>query len=243
MTIDSAIETNHDPQELQKFGQQASHWWDPQGPMWTLHAINPIRSQYIDSFINVAERHLLDIGCGAGLLAESMAYRGAKVTGIDLNQQVLQVAAEHAQSNNLAIDYQLSSAESFADTNHSNQDVIVCMEMLEHVPDPKAIIQACARILKPGGYLFLSTINRRPKAFLQAIVAAEYLMNLIPKGTHEYDRLIKPSELAQWCRSADLDVLNMKGLTYNPISKNFRLSNSTDVNYFMVTQKPIPAAN
>ena len=234
---DTMSASNRDDAELDKFSKQAKEWWDPKGPLWTLHKINPLRSSFIDSIVNVAEKKLLDVGCGAGLLSEAMAYRGADVTGLDLSSSVLAAARQHAQISNLSIEYVEKPVETFAAENAESYDVITCMEMLEHVPDPSSIVKSVAQTLKPGGYAFFSTLNRKPMAFLQAILGAEYIMGMVPKGTHTYEKFIQPSELAGWCRAQDLQLLKMKGLGYNPLTKNFSLNNKTDVNYMIAVQK------
>lgn len=228
---------NRDQAELNKFSQQASYWWDPKGPLWTLHAINPLRCGFIDSHVNVAEQKLLDVGCGAGLLSEAMAYRGAQVTGLDLSPQVLAAARTHSQASELTIQYIEQSVETFATQNPGSQDVVTCMEMLEHVPDPAAIIEAIGHILKPGGYGFFSTLNRQPSAFFQAILGAEYLLGIVPKGTHSYEKFIKPAELSAWCRSAEMELLDIRGLGYNPLFKSFSLTQKTNVNYLLAVRK------
>ena len=232
---------NVDPAEIAKFEKLASRWWDKKGDMKALHDINPLRANYIDKRANVAEKQLLDVGCGAGILSEGLAQRGANVTGIDMGQEPLQVAKLHLYESELAINYQQSTAEDLASKVENGDqnafDVITCMEMLEHVPDPKSVIQACADMCKPGGDVFFSTINRNPKSFAFAIVGAEYLLNLVPKGTHAYEKLIKPSELAQMARKAGLVVEDMAGMEYNPLTKTYFLSDDTSVNYLMHTRK------
>ena len=229
---------NIDANEIAKFQALANRWWDKSGDMKALHDINPLRANYIDELAKVAEKKLLDVGCGAGILSEALAHRGAKVSGIDMGSEIIDVAKLHLHESGLDIDYQLSTAESLASQNKAGFDVICCMEMLEHVPDPASVIKACADLCKPGGDLFFSTINRNVKSYLMAIVGAEYVLKLIPKGTHYYEKLIKPSELAQWLRGAGLQVENMKGMEYNPITKNYRLSDNTSVNYLLHARKP-----
>lgn len=228
---------NRDQNELDKFARQASQWWDPQGPLWTLHAINPLRCEFIDAHTHVAEKKLLDVGCGAGLLSEAMAYRGATVTGLDLSSAVLASARQHALKNQLDIQYIEQSIENFATHHQASQDVVTCMEMLEHVPDPRSIIQGIAQTLKPSGYGFFSTLNRQPSAFIQAIIGAEYILGIVPKGTHQYEKFIQPAELARWCREFQLQVIGIRGIGYNPLFKRFSLTQKTHVNYILAVQK------
>ncbi len=220
-------------EEIQKFNQLAYDWWDEQGPLKPLHALNPLRLQFITQQINLTGKQVLDIGCGGGILTESLALSGAIATGIDLAPDVLQVARDHAKGQHLMIDYQCISAEDFAQKHSSQFDVITCMELLEHVPEPAAIINACKQLLKPGGLLFLSTLNRNLKSFLLAIIGAEYILNLVPKGTHEYAKFITPAEMSRLLREHHFEIEKIRGMTYNPISKEFKLSNDCDVNYLM----------
>ena len=231
------MSSNADPTELDKFSALAREWWDPQGPMAPLHAINPLRMSFIEQYEDPEDLRVLDVGCGGGILTEALARAGASATGIDLAGDALRVASEHARAAGLDIDYREIPIETLADAEPGRYDVITCMEMLEHVPDPAAVIGACARLLKPGGRAYLSTLNRNPKSFLLAIVGAEHVLNLIPKGTHEYARFIKPSELAAWCRQAGLDVGAIKGLQYNPLTRTHKLGNDVDVNYLMRCEK------
>lgn len=232
--------SNMDPQEIAKFSRLASRWWDSAGECKPLHQMNPVRANYIDGHCPVAEQRLLDIGCGGGLLAEAMAQRGAWVTAIDLSPEALQVAQLHALESKLSIDYQLTSAEDLAAANPGGFNIVTCLEMLEHVPDPASVIKACAQLVAPGGGVFFSTLNRTAQAYGLAIVAAEYLMNLLPKGTHDYHKFIRPSELAGWCREAGLLVRDITGLSYNPITQTFRLTGrDVDVNYLLYCQKPL----
>lgn len=234
---------NVDAAEIAKFEALATRWWDPNSEFKPLHDFNPLRANWIDKYSPVAEKTLLDIGCGGGILSESMAHRGALVTGIDMGATPLEIARLHAMESGLDIDYQLSTAEKLAETlathNTPGFDIVACLEMLEHVPDPGSVIAACARLVKPGGHLYFSTINRNPKAFLFAIVGAEYVLNLLPKGTHSYANLIRPSELTSWVRAAGLQVNHMTGLVYNPLTKKYRLhANDVSVNYMIHATKP-----
>ena len=229
---------NVDPNEIRKFEELASRWWDKNSEFKPLHDINPLRVNWIDSLAPVAEKKVLDVGCGGGILAESLAQRGAQVTGIDIGDAPLGVAKLHQLESGLSIDYQKSTAEDFAKQHENAFDVVTCLEMLEHVPDPSSVVQACAKMVKPGGHVFFSTINRNPKSFLFAIIGAEYVLRLLPRGTHEYAKFIRPSELANWSREADLQVNQMTGLLFNPLTKKYRLSDSDmDVNFMISTQK------
>jgi 2-polyprenyl-6-hydroxyphenyl methylase/3-demethylubiquinone-9 3-methyltransferase len=229
---------NVDPNEIRKFEELASRWWDKNSEFKPLHDINPLRANWIDNIAPVAEKKVLDVGCGGGILAESLAQRGAQVTGIDMGDAPLGVAKLHQLESGLSIDYQKSTAEDFAKQHENAFDVVTCLEMLEHVPDPSSVVQACAKMVKPSGHVFFSTINRNPKSFLFAIIGAEYVLRLLPRGTHEYAKFIRPSELANWSREADLQVNQMTGLLFNPLTKKYRLSDSDmDVNYMISTQK------
>ena len=229
---------NVDPNEIRKFEELASRWWDKNSEFKPLHDINPLRANWIDNLAPVAEKKVLDVGCGGGILAESLAQRGAQVTGIDMGDAPLGVAKLHQLESGLSIDYQKSTAEDFAKQHENAFDVVTCLEMLEHVPDPSSVVQACAKMVKPGGHVFFSTINRNPKSFLFAIIGAEYVLRLLPRGTHEYAKFIRPSELANWSREADLQVNQMTGLLFNPLTKKYRLSDSDmNVNYMISTQK------
>ena len=233
-----ASTTNVDPNEIRKFEELASRWWDKNSEFKPLHDINPLRANWIDNIAPVAEKKVLDVGCGGGILSESLAQRGADVTGIDMGDAPLGVAKLHQLESGLSINYQKSTAEDFAKNHENTFDIVTCLEMLEHVPDPSSVINACAKMVKPGGAVFFSTINRNPKAFLLAIVGAEYLLRMLPRGTHEYGKFIRPSELANWSREAGLQVNQMTGLLYNPLTKNYKLSPSdVDVNYMISTQK------
>jgi 2-polyprenyl-6-hydroxyphenyl methylase/3-demethylubiquinone-9 3-methyltransferase len=225
-------EGNVDPAEIDKFQAIASRWWDRESEFKPLHEINPLRVDYIDRHAaGLADKRIVDIGCGGGILAEALARKGAQVTGIDLAELSLKVARLHLHESELDIDYQLISAEQFAEQNAAQFDVVTCLEMLEHVPDPGAIIDATARLLKPGGRLFLSTLNRNPKSFAFAILGAEYLLRILPRGTHQYRRFIKPSEIAARLRANDMRLLDLSGMSYNPLSKRYSLGRDIDVNY------------
>ena len=230
--------SNVDPQELSKFSDLAHRWWDPESEFRPLHQINPLRLNWIDSHAPLAGRRVVDIGCGGGILSESMAVRGASVLGIDLATKPLKVAQLHAmESGTGALTYREIAAEALALEQPGSFDTVTCMEMLEHVPDPASVVAACAALAKPGGWVFFSTINRNAKAFAFAIVAAEHVLKLLPRGTHEYARLIRPSELARWSREAGLDPVQARGLEYNPVSRRYRLSADTGVNYMVACRK------
>jgi len=224
---------NADPQELAKFSDLAHRWWDPNSEFRPLHEINPLRLDWIDSVARIAGKRVLDVGCGGGILAEAMARRGASVKGIDLADKPLKVAQLHRLESGVAVDYERIAAEQLAEREPAAFDVVTCMEMLEHVPEPASTVAACAALAKPGGHVFFSTINRNPKAYLFAIVGAEYVLRLLPKGTHDYARFIKPAELARHARSAALDVRDIIGMTYNPVTKVYSLGRDTDVNYLV----------
>tara|TARA_R110002110_G_scaffold110071_4_gene274466 strand:- start:89779 stop:90495 length:717 start_codon:yes stop_codon:yes gene_type:complete len=230
---------NVDPGEIAKFEALASRWWDRNSEFKPLHDINPLRANYIDEHSAVAGKTLLDVGCGGGILAESMAHRGARVTGIDMGEAPLAVARIHQLESGVDVDYRQTTAEDLATEQPGHYDVVCCLEMLEHVPDPAAIVAACAALAAPGGSLYFSTINRNPKAFAFAIVGAEYVLQLLPAGTHEYSKFIKPSELASWIRAAGLSLEGMTGLVYNPFSKQYRLHpRDVSVNYMVRAVKP-----
>lgn len=229
---------NADPNELQKFSDLAHRWWDPKSEFKPLHDINPLRLDWIDANVGLAGKKVLDVGCGGGLLSEGMAERGAQVTGIDLSEKALGVARLHLLESGRSVDYRHISAESLAAEMPGSFDVVTCLEMLEHVPDPASVVRACGELLKPGGWAFFSTIHRNPKAFLFAIVGAEYLLNLIPRGTHEYLKFIKPSELAASCRAAGLEWACTRGLHYNPLTRRYSLGHDTSVNYLAAVRKP-----
>ena len=224
---------NVDPAELEKFGQLAHRWWDPTSEFRPLHEINPLRVAWIDQHAQLAGKKVLDVGCGGGLLTEAMARLGAQVTGIDLSDKTLKIAQLHLLESKLPVTYAAASAEQFVVEHEAEFDALTCLEMLEHVPDPASTVDACARLVKPGGHVFFSTINRNPKAYLFAVIGAEYVLKLLPRGTHDYSRLIKPSELASWCRAAGLKPIEMIGMTYNPFSKRYRLGPDCDVNYLL----------
>jgi len=230
---------NVDPNEIRKFEELASRWWDKNSEFKPLHDINPLRANWIDNLAPVAEKKVLDVGCGGGILAEALAQRGAQVTGIDMGDAPLGVAKLHQLESGLSIDYQKSTAEDYAQQHESAFDIVTCLEMLEHVPDPSSVIKACADMVKPGGSVFFSTINRNPKSFLFAIVGAEYVLNLLPKGTHEYAKFIRPSEMATWIREAGLELDQMTGLVFNPFTKKYSLNErDVDVNYMLCVRKP-----
>ncbi len=228
---------NADPNEVQKFSELAHRWWDPASEFKPLHEINPLRLGWIDGKAGLAGKTVLDVGCGGGILAEGMASLGARVTGIDLSEKALSVARLHLFESGHGVDYRLISAEAFAEESPGHFDVVTCMEMLEHVPDPASTIAACARLVKPGGHVFFSTINRNPKAYALAIVGAEYVLNMLPRGTHEYEKFIKPSELSRYCRNAGLDMEELTGMSYNPLTRVYSLGRDTDVNYLMHTRR------
>ncbi len=228
---------NADELELQKFSTLAHRWWDPNSEFKPLHDINPLRLNYIDAHAKITGKKILDVGCGGGILSESMAVRGADVTGIDLGEKPLKVAKLHLLETGQKVDYRLIAAEELAVEQPEQFDVVTCMEMLEHVPDPASIVRACAQMVKPGGHLFFSTLNRNPKSYLFAIIGAEYLLNLLPRGTHDYTKFIKPSELARFCRDAGLAVNEIIGMHYNPLSKIYSLGPDTAVNYLLAARK------
>ena len=238
MTASTATNLNVDPAEIDKFSALASRWWDPDSEFKPLHAINPLRLDWILSYTgSLAGKQVLDVGCGGGILSESLAQSGADVTGIDLAERSLKIARLHSLESGVPVKYDMISAEDMADQHPERFDVVTCMEMLEHVPDPGSIIAACAKLVKPGGWVFFSTLNRNPKSFLFAIVGAEYLLRLIPKGTHSYEGFIKPSELISSARRSGLDALALKGLEYNPITEHYRLSGDTSVNYLLASRR------
>jgi 2-polyprenyl-6-hydroxyphenyl methylase/3-demethylubiquinone-9 3-methyltransferase len=224
---------NIDQGEIGKFDQLASRWWDPESEFRPLHEINPLRLNWINEQVTLTGKNIIDVGCGGGILAESMAALGARVTGIDMAPTPLQVARLHLKESGHDVDYRQSTAEDMAAQHAGEFDVVTCMEMLEHVPDPASVVNACARLVKPGGMVFMSTINRNPKSFVMAIVGAEYILNLLPKGTHEYAKFIRPSELSAWCRSAALETAEMTGMHYNPVTRRYSLGPGVDVNYLL----------
>jgi 2-polyprenyl-6-hydroxyphenyl methylase / 3-demethylubiquinone-9 3-methyltransferase len=230
---------NADPQELAKFGELAHRWWDAEGEFRPLHQINPLRLDWIDQQARLAGKTAVDVGCGGGILAEAMARRGAEVLGIDLSSRPLRVAQLHAMESGLAnLHYREIAVEALAAEKPASFDVVACMEMLEHVPDPASVVQACANLVKPGGWVFFSTLNRNPKAWLLAVIGAEHVLKLLPKGTHEYQRFIRPSELGRWCRQCGLAVQGFKGMGYNPLTQRYSLSSDTSVNYLLACQAP-----
>ena len=230
---------NVDPAELAKFQALASRWWDPDSEFRPLHEINPLRLDWIDRIVSLAGKRALDVGCGGGILTEAMAQRGAQVRGIDLAERSLQVAELHAIESGAAVEYERIAAEELAAREPGAWDVVTCMEMLEHVPEPESTVRACAALARPGGWVFFSTINRNPKAFMLAIVGAEYLLRLLPRGTHEYEKFIRPSELVAAARRSGLEVVEMSGMTYNPITRRYRLdARDVDVNYLAAFRRP-----
>ncbi len=229
--------SNVDTAEIAKFSELAHRWWDPQSEFRPLHEINPLRLKWIDSRAPLAGKKVLDVGCGGGILAEAMAGAGATVSGIDLSDKALKVARLHLHESGHSVDYQLISAEDYAAQHAGEFDVVTCMEMLEHVPDPASVVAACARLVKPGGSVFFSTLNRNAKSYLFAIIGAEYLLKLLPRGTHDYTKFITPAELARMAREAGLDVGEITGMTYNPLSKAYKLEADTSVNYLMAARR------
>ena len=231
---------NADPAELAKFSELAHRWWDPDREFRPLHQINPLRLDWINGLCQLSGKRVLDVGCGGGILADSMARKGADVTGIDLATKALRVAQLHAlEAQTSNIQYREVSVESLAQEQPASFDVVTCMEMLEHVPDPASVVQACAQLVKPGGWVFFSTIHRNAKAFMLAIVGAEYVLNMLPRGTHEYAKMIKPSELASNCRAVGLDIQATRGLEYNPLTRRYGLSADTSVNYLFATRRAL----
>ena len=228
---------NVDQSEIAKFSALAHRWWDPNSEFKPLHAINPLRLNWIKSFVSLEDKKVVDVGCGGGILAESISQSGADTTGIDLSEKALKVAELHALEVGANLTYRSISAEDLADEQAEQYDVVTCMEMLEHVPDPASVVRACAKLCKPGGTLFFSTLNRNPKSYLFAIIGAEYILKLLPKGTHEYTKFIKPSELVAFTRQAGLELLGMKGLSYNPITQVYSLGDDVDVNYMIAVRK------
>jgi 2-polyprenyl-6-hydroxyphenyl methylase/3-demethylubiquinone-9 3-methyltransferase len=229
--------SNVDPAELAKFNELAHRWWDREGEFRPLHEINPLRLAWIAERVALDGKQALDVGCGGGILTEAMAHRGASVTGIDLGEKPLRIAQLHMLESGVQVRYEAAAAESFAQVHPNEFDVVTCMELLEHVPEPPSTVAACARLAKPGGRVFFSTINRNPKSYLLAVIGAEYVLKLLPKGTHDYARFIKPSELTRWCRDAGLRPLEMTGMTYTPITGNYKLGRDCDVNYMLCCAK------
>ncbi|MBR7792949.1 bifunctional 2-polyprenyl-6-hydroxyphenol methylase/3-demethylubiquinol 3-O-methyltransferase UbiG [Undibacterium sp. FT147W] len=229
---------NADPAEIQKFSDLAHRWWDPSSEFRPLHEINPLRLEWINQRVPLSGKNVIDVGCGGGILAESMAKKGAVVTGIDLSEKALKVADLHGLESGVSVRYKNIPAEEMAEAEAAQYDVVTCMEMLEHVPDPSSIIRACTKLLKPGGHVFFSTLNRNVKSYLFAILGAEYVLQLLPKGTHDYAKFITPAELSQDVRNAGLELNAMKGLSYNPLTKIYSLNNDTSVNYMIACTKP-----
>ena len=230
---------NVDPSELKKFSDLAHRWWDPSSEFAPLHDINPLRLEWINAHAPLAGKTVVDVGCGGGILSESMARKGAHVTGIDLSEKALKVADLHSLEAGVQVRYELISAEDLAAREPAKYDVVTCMEMLEHVPQPAAIVSACAALVKPGGHVFFSTINRNPKAYMFAVLGAEYVLRLLPKGTHDYAKFITPAELAQFVRAAGMELKALKGMTYNPLTKIYALNQDTDVNYLAACYRPV----
>ncbi|SIT08658.1 bifunctional 2-polyprenyl-6-hydroxyphenol methylase/3-demethylubiquinol 3-O-methyltransferase UbiG [Neptunomonas antarctica] len=236
---DQTFSANIDPAEIAKFEELASRWWDKNSEFKPLHDINPLRVGYIDRIASLAGKKVLDVGCGGGILSESMAQRGAEVSGIDMGAAPLKIAKLHGLESGVAVNYQQITAEEMAEANPEAFDVVTCMEMLEHVPDPSSIVRACAKMVKPGGHVFFSTLNRNPKSYLFAILGAEHLLKLVPKGTHDFKKFIRPSELATWVRQTNLKTNDITGMTYNLLTKQYRLdSTDVDVNFMMATTRP-----
>ena len=235
--MSASANPNADQAELDKFSELAHRWWDPESEFKPLHDINPLRLDWIDRTAGLAGKKVLDVGCGGGILAESMAARGAAVTGIDLSDKALSVARLHLLETGQKADYRKVSAEELADNQPGAFDIVTCLEMLEHVPDPASTVRACAQLVRPGGLVFFSTLNRNPKSYLFAVVGAEYVLNLLPRGTHDYAKFIRPAELARYCREAGLAVGDIIGMTYNPFSKTYALGADTDVNYLMSSRR------
>ena len=229
---------NVDVNEVNKFEAMASRWWDPEGECKPLHEINPLRLDYIDSLASIKDKKIIDVGCGGGILSESMALRGADVTGIDMGENPLAIARLHLHETGASVNYQKSSAEEYAELNANSFDIVTCMELLEHVPDPASTIASCVKLVKPGGHVFFSTINRNAKAYAMAILGAEYIMQILPRGTHDFTKFIKPSELEKWARHAGLTLKDLKGISYNPFNKLFFVSNDVSVNYMACMSCP-----
>lgn len=224
---------NADPAELEKFSRLAHRWWDPQGEFRPLHQINPLRLEWIDGHVPLAGKAVIDVGCGGGILTEAMARHGARVTGIDLSDKALRVAELHLLESKLDIKYERALAEEYAAAHAGAFDVVTCMELLEHLPQPESMVAACARLVRPGGQVFFSTLNRNPKSYLFAVIGAEYVLKLLPRGTHDYMRFIKPSELSRWSRGAGMRPVELIGMTYNPFTRSYRLGSDCDVNYLL----------
>ncbi|OGS94021.1 MAG: bifunctional 3-demethylubiquinol 3-O-methyltransferase/2-polyprenyl-6-hydroxyphenol methylase [Gallionellales bacterium RIFCSPLOWO2_02_FULL_57_47] len=229
--------TNVDPIELEKFSQLAHKWWDPNSEFKPLHDINPLRLDYIDLLAGLSGKSVLDVGCGGGILSEGMAGQNANVSGIDLSEKALQVAKLHLLESGRQVNYRKIAVEEHATEQPGHYDIVTCMEMLEHVPDPQSVVTACAKLVKPGGWVFFATLNRNLKSYLLAVIGAEYVLNLLPRGTHDYSKFIKPSELAQSCRNAGLSLVDLTGMSYNPISQEYSLGRDTDVNYMIACRR------
>ena len=239
MQVVTVNSTNHDPAEIARFDATAQRWWDPHGEFRPLHVLNPVRLDYIDRQASLSGKDVLDVGCGGGLLSEAMAGRGARVTGLDLAPATIEVAELHALAHNVNVRYLRQDAEAHAAQHPASYDVVTCMEMLEHVPQPQSVLAALWTLVRPGGHVFLSTLNRNLKAYLLAVVGAEYVLNLLPRGTHTYDRFIKPSELARWARAARLEVQDIAGLEYDPFQHQARQTSDVSVNYMMCLRRAI----
>lgn len=236
--MNSTTQPNVDPSEVERFNKLANEWWDPKGAMGPLHTLNPVRLAFVEQFCPLENKSALDVGCGGGLLAEAMTHAGATVNALDVSEDLLQAAKQHAEQHGLTIHYHAQTIESFS-INHTEQfDVVTCMEMLEHVPDPASIIRACADCCKPGGIVVFSTLNRNLSSFAKAIVGAEYLLSLLPRGTHEYSKFIKPSELSHFARNASLELIKLQGIDYSPFSKSAKLTSDVSVNYLAAFRKP-----
>lgn len=230
---------NADPQELQKFSELAHRWWDPHSEFKPLHQINPLRLDWIEQHVSLARKQVLDVGCGGGILTESMTRQGAHVKGIDLSKKALGVADLHSLESGLTVTYEEIAAEALAAREAGHYDVVTCMEMLEHVPDPAAVVAACATLVKPGGHVFFSTLNRNLKSYLFAVIGAEYVLRLLPRGTHDYAKFIRPAELAGFARSSGLQLIDIKGLTYNPFTQRYAINDDTDVNYLIACTRDV----
>jgi 2-polyprenyl-6-hydroxyphenyl methylase/3-demethylubiquinone-9 3-methyltransferase len=229
--------TNADPREIDKFSELAHRWWDPASEFKPLHDLNPLRLGWIDGIAHLPGKNVLDVGCGGGILSESMARKGAQVKGIDLSRKALQVADLHALESGIQVSYEEIPVETLAAREPENFDVVTCMEMLEHVPDPASIVSACSKLARPGGHVFFSTLNRTAKAYALAVLGAEYILRMLPRGTHDYEKFIPPAQLAQACRQAGLEILEIRGMTYNPLTQIYRLSRDTDVNYMVACRR------
>lgn len=228
---------NADPREIDKFSELAHRWWDPASEFKPLHDLNPLRLGWIDGIAHLSDKTVLDVGCGGGILSESMARRGARVKGIDLSRKALQVADLHSLESGITIDYEEIAVETLAAREPAAFDVVTCMEMLEHVPEPASVVNACAQLVRPGGYVFFSTLNRTPKAYLLAVLGAEYILRMLPRGTHDYEKFIPPAQLAHAIRHAGLEIVEIRGMTYNPLTQIYKLSRDTDVNYMVACRR------